>query len=216
MSSYKASVPDNNTGLQDLTEVVTEHRAALIDDVLRKRQPTLTIVFENVHDPHNVGAVLRSCDATGVLSVHGIYTGHQEYPFQETKSGSSALKWVDVTLHNSVNDCYNILRAEGFTILTTALGEDATDLYSANLTDPVAIVLGNEHSGVSEEAIAKGDGNILIPQVGMVKSLNISVACAVILYEAYRQRAHKGMYSQPMLPAPQLELLRKQWRHKRG
>lgn len=176
-------------------ESITPERRARLKAVLRRRQPTLTVVFENVHDPHNVSAVIRSCDAVGVADVHGIYYGRTVFPELGGKSSASARKWVDVHLHQTVDECFSHLRAKGFRIYTTHMSSDAVSLYDVDLTQPVALVFGNEHDGVSEEARSAADGNVIIPQVGMIQSLNISVACAVSLFEAMRQRIASGMYN---------------------
>jgi tRNA (guanosine-2'-O-)-methyltransferase len=193
---------------------VTRERQHKISTVLKRRQPTLTVVFENVHDPHNISAVIRSCDAVGVLKAHGIYTGLEKFPDLGAKSSASAKKWVEVMLHNSVEECYDYLRKEGMQIYTTHMAESAVSLYSLDLSQPTALVFGNEHSGVSELAVELADGNFVIPQVGMVQSLNISVACAVTLYEAFRQRNAKGMYDQMQLNDEQFLDKESEWLNK--
>lgn len=195
-------------------QCITKEREDRIAGVLAKRQPTLTVVFENVHDPHNVSAVIRSCDAVGVVHAHGIYTGLETFPELGAKSSASAKKWVEVTLHSSVEECFAILRQEGKKIYTTHMGESASSLFDLDLTEPTALVFGNEHSGVSEQALQLADGNFVIPQVGMVQSLNISVACAVTLYEAFRQRMKSGMYDQPQFDEIELERLEFDWKNK--
>ncbi len=192
-------------------DTITPERAARLAAVLRRRQPTLTVVFENVHDPHNVSAVIRSCDAVGVFEAHGIYHSGEHLPSLGEKSSASARKWVDLHVHDSVDACYAQLRAQGMTILTTHMSSDAVSLHDLDLTQPVALVFGNEHSGVSEEALAKADGNFLIPQVGVIQSLNISVACAVSLYEAFRQRTVAGMYDQLQMKEDRFASVLKQW-----
>lgn len=182
-------------------ESITPERRAKITRVLEKRQPTLTVVFENVHDPHNVSAVIRSCDAVGVAEAHGIYYGRTVFPDLGEKSSASARKWVDVHLHQTVDECYAALRSKGFAIYTTHMSSDAASLHDLDLKQPVALVFGNEHNGVSDEAREKADGNFLIPQMGMIQSLNISVACAVTLFEAMRQRMSGGMYNSPQMPS---------------
>ena len=179
--------------------------------MLTKKQPTLTVVFENVHDPHNVSAVIRTCDAVGVLDVHGIYYGRNTFPELGKKSSSSARKWVDVHLHQNVDDCYGALREQGFSIYSTHISNTSTLLYDLDLTKPCALVFGNEHDGVSADACEKADANFIIPQVGVIKSLNISVACAVALYEAHRQRLQAGMYDVPQLTPEQLEAKKDDW-----
>lgn len=190
----------------------TERRQQRIMTALRYRQPDLTVVLENVHDPHNVAAVLRSCDAVGVLRAHVVYTIEEppREPFARTTSASAA-KWVDVVRHDSIASCYAALRHEGFTILATSLAPGSRDLYSVDLRQPVALVFGNEHRGVSEEAVAQADGLVVIPMYGMVQSLNISVACAVMLFEAMRQRRAAGDYDRPKLSDEALRRLAEDW-----
>lgn len=175
-------------------DFLSDDRSEKIYACVSRRQPSLSIVLENVHDPHNVSAVLRSCDAVGVMDVHLIYHSGQSFPELGEKSSASARKWVLTHKHSSIDECYDYLRNEGKKILTTGMSNEARSLYAIDFTEPIAIVFGNEHAGVSEEAILKADGNMLIPQVGMIQSLNISVACAVTLYEAFRQRSLNGMY----------------------
>ncbi len=160
------------------------------------RQPDLTVVLEEVHDPHNVSAVLRTADAVGISDVHIVVDPRRRADYRlGKKSSASALKWLAIHFHPDVLSCYAHLRRKGFRILTTHLSHDATSVYETDWTVKTAIVLGNEHAGVSETAAAHADGNVIIPQVGMIRSLNISVAAAVILYEAFRQRMIKGRYA---------------------
>lgn len=181
-------------------------------DVLSRRQPDLTIVLENVHDPHNIGAVLRSCDAVGALSVHTIYSVEARPARAYARSTSaSASKWIDIHHHASVEECYRLLRQSNHRILVTALTDDSIGLYETDLTGPVALVFGNENRGASDEAIACADGALLIPMMGMVESLNISVACAVCLFEALRQRRLAGLYDAPRLNPETLDLLLAEW-----
>lgn len=190
---------------------MTDARLEKLELALRRRQKSLTVVFENVHDPHNVSAAIRSCDAVGVLEVHGIYYGRTEFPRLGEKSSGSARKWVDINLYNSVDECYAVLRNKGFRIYTTHISADSLSLYNLDLSLPTALVFGNEHDGVSEEARNKADANFVVPQVGVVQSLNISVACAVALYEAFRQRMQKGMYDASSLSEEEFNSLRESW-----
>lgn len=193
----------------------TLRRQERIDSVLLRRQPTLTVVLEDVHDPHNASAVLRSCDGIGVLDVHLVYV-NEEPPrksFNRSTSASAA-KWVRLHEHGSIETCYAHLRDEGFAIVATALEPDSRDLYSLDLTQPVALVFGNEMRGVSEAAIAGADTTVYIPMQGMVESLNISVSCAVTLYEAMRQRIAAGMYETPQLGEADRAAIRDEWLRK--
>ncbi|MCX2727147.1 RNA methyltransferase [Thermomicrobium sp. 4228-Ro] len=196
---------------------ITERRLQRMREVLARRQPDLTVVLENVHDPHNVSAVLRSCDAVGLLAVHLVYTVEAFPELSENVSGS-ALKWLDLVFHPTIAACCETLRSQGFTIYATYLGdlEHSFDLYELDLTRPVALVFGNEQRGVSDEAVRLADGNFVIPMMGMVRSLNISVACAVSLYEALRQRRLAGQYDRPKLSeAERLGRLRR-WLEREG
>jgi tRNA (guanosine-2'-O-)-methyltransferase len=190
----------------------TERRQARIQSVLARRQPDLTVVLENVHDPHNVSAILRSCDGVGVLRAHAVYTIEEPPPGAFARQTSaSAAKWVEVERHQSLGDCFERLRAEGFSILVTSMGPGSRSLYDCDLRKPVALVLGNEMRGVSTEARDLADGAIHIPMAGMVESLNVSVACAVCLYEAFRQRTAAGDFELPKLDPDQLRALEDDW-----
>lgn len=190
----------------------TSRRQERVRSVLERRQPDLTLILENVHDPHNVSAILRSCDAVGVLRVHAVYSIESPPPGMFARQTSaSAAKWVDVVRHDSVSACVAELRAAGFQVLATALGQDARPLHDWDLTRSVALIVGNEMRGVSDEALALADGMIEIPMAGMVQSLNVSVASAVCLYEAFTQRLAAGAYDAPRLPAEELATMEQDW-----
>ncbi len=171
----------------------TEKRTQKISSVVSTRQFSLRVVIENIHDPHNVSAIFRTCDAVGVPRISLIYD-KESFPKIGRKSSASAFKWVEKEKYKSVDDCYLNLREKGFKIYASAIMDNSKNLFDLDLTKKCAIVLGNEHRGVSEEAAEKADEIFLIPMYGMVQSLNVSVAGAVILYEALRQRQKKGMY----------------------
>lgn len=178
---------------------MTPERREKLTNVLSKRQPDITVVLENVFDPHNISAVMRTCDAAGVQDIYILNTKiprHKKWGF---KSSSSAAKWLSVHQYENAEECFSAVRKRHSRIITTHLSSDAVSLYDVNFTESIALVFGNEHSGVSEEIRALADGNFIIPQVGIIRSLNISVACAVTLYEAYRQKNLAGHYSQPRL-----------------
>ena len=190
---------------------MTPERTERLETVLSKRQPDLTVLLENVFDPHNISAVMRTCDAVGIQEIYIL--NHKIPPHRKwgAKSSSSAAKWLTIHQFTDVAECFEALRKNYQKIYTTHLSSDAVSLHELNLTESVALVFGNEHSGVSEEIIAMADGNFIIPQVGIIKSLNISVACAVSLYEAYRQKNNAGHYNQLKLEGEQLTTLRTEW-----
>lgn len=190
----------------------TARRRHRIRRVLERRQPDLAVVLEDVHDPHNVSAVLRSCDAVGVLDVHVVYV-REEPPRRAfaRKTSASAAKWMRIHRHSSIEECYAALREQDMRILVAALGPESADLHSLDLTRSTALVFGNEMRGLSDDAIRAADGAFRIPMMGMVESLNISVACAVTLYEALRQRRAAGRYELPSLCAEELDALETAW-----
>jgi len=179
--------------------------------VLQKRQFDLTVVLENVFDPHNISAVMRTCDAVGVQELYVLNTKIPRHKKWGAKSSSSAAKWLTVYQFENAEECFSELRKKYSKILTTHLSSDAVNLYKIDLTQPVALVFGNEHSGVSEEIRRLADGNFIIPQSGIIRSLNISVACAVTLYEAYRQKDLAGHYDKAKLNGDVLKELMDKW-----
>ncbi len=190
---------------------MTPDRFDRLTAVLNKRQPDLTVVLENVFDPHNISAVMRTCDAVGIQEIYILNNKIPPHKKWSAKSSSSAAKWLTIHQFTDAQECFAELRKHYKKIFTTHLSTDAVSLHELNLTEPVALVFGNEHSGVSEEIIAMADGNFIIPQVGIIKSLNISVACAVSLYEAFRQKNNALHYEKVKLEGAQLETLRSVW-----
>jgi tRNA (guanosine-2'-O-)-methyltransferase len=190
---------------------MTNERRQKIESVLSKRQNDLTVVLENVFDPHNISAVMRSCDAVGIQEIYVLNTKIPRHKKWGARSSSSAAKWLTIHQFENAEECFAALRKKYSTILTTHLSTDAVGLYELDLTKPVALIFGNEHSGVSEDIIAMADGNFIIPQVGMIRSLNISVACAVSLYEAFRQKQNAGHYEKQKLTDDVYSTLFNQW-----
>lgn len=179
---------------------------------MNHRQPDLTVVLEDVEDPHNIAAVMRTCDSVGVQELYVINTKKIPYTYFGKRSSSSAARWVTVRQFDTITACMEEVKGRYSNVFATHLGETASSLYELDLTEPVALVFGNERTGVSAECLSYCNGNFIIPQVGMIQSLNISVACAVTLYEAFRQRLAKGMFNDTArLPGEQLEQLSGQW-----
>lgn len=198
-------------GVHLFIQTMTPERSERLNSVLKKRQPDLTVVLENVFDPHNISAVMRTCDAVGIQDIYILNNKIPPHRKWGDKSSSSAAKWLTIYQFTDAAECFAALRKMYKKIYTTHLSNDAVGLYDLNLTEPVALVFGNEHSGVSEEIIAMADGNFIIPQVGIIKSLNISVACAVSLYEAFRQKNNAGHYDSVKLQGDQLNILSNEW-----
>ena len=195
---------------------MTPERRDKLVSVLTKRQVDITVVLENVFDPHNISAVMRTCDAVGVQDIHVLNTKIPPHKKWGAKSSSSAAKWLTIHQYDNASECFESLRKRYSTILTTHLGSDAVDLYKVDFTKSIALVFGNEHSGVSDEIRALADGNFVIPQSGIIRSLNISAACAVTLYEAFRQKNLAGHYNRNDLDNVMKQQLLKEWSLKEG
>ncbi len=190
---------------------MTSQRRERLLSVLRKRQPDLTVVLENVFDPHNISAVMRTCDAVGIQEVYVLTNKIPKHKKWGARSSSSAAKWLTVHQYEDAQECFTAIRKKYAKIYTTHLSSDAVSLYEINFTDSVALVFGNEHNGVSEEIRALADGNFLIPQMGIIQSLNISVACAVSIYEALRQKTNAGHYQQQRVDDGTFNTLLAEW-----
>ncbi len=188
----------------------TDERLKKILHTLKARQYSLRIVMENIHDPHNVSAVLRTCDAVGIPKISLLYT-HEPFPKISKTSSSSANKWIDTEKFNCTAKCFDELRKQGFKIYASMLNKKAINLYDIDFTQKIALVFGNEKRGVSTEAEHLADETFYIPMRGMIQSLNVSVAAAVTLYEAQRQRFLKGFYDKSELSNEQLEKLIDEW-----
>ena len=178
--------------------VITDRRLAKFARVAAARQQ-MSVIIENVHDPHNIGAVMRTCDSVGIQELYILYTeGHLDEDRLDHVQGSATgvRKWLNVYMFRDVDACFAAVRKKYDTVLATHLDHEAKSLYELQLTGKVALLFGNEHAGLSDAALSHSDGNFIIPQMGLVQSLNISVACAVTIYEALRQRNLKGMYDE--------------------
>ncbi|RMD45325.1 MAG: tRNA (guanine-N2)-dimethyltransferase [Aquificota bacterium] len=189
--------------------LITENRLRKMKNVLQKRQKDLQVFTDNVKNQHNFSAILRTCDAVGVLKLYYRFLGQGELINEEITMGSH--KWV---LHEEVFDIDNFFRTkkkEGFQIIATNLSDNCVDFRSVDYTKPTLIVVGNEVNGVSEEVLEYADKKIIIPMYGMAQSLNVSVATGIILYEAQRQREEKGLYRQVSLTEKEIEEIINKW-----
>lgn len=167
-------------------------RYARIREMLARRQPDLTVCMEQVHKPHNVSAIVRTADAVGVHEVHAVWPGNRIRTMASTAAGSNS--WVQVKTHPTIGDAVATLKSRGMQILATHLSDKAVDFREIDYTRPTCILMGQEKTGITQEALDLADQDIIIPMTGMVQSLNVSVASALILYEAQRQRQNAGMY----------------------
>lgn len=191
---------------------MTPERKSRIQTVLAHRQPDLTVIMENVADHHNIAAVMRTCDAVGVQEIYVLNTvidKHTEFSWQSSRSAN---KWITVHQFDDIEECFKAVKKKYDKVFATHFSATAQSLYELNLTQSVALLFGNERKGISKEVLPYCDGNFIIPQVGMIKSLNISVACAISLYEAFRQRQLNGNYDgKAKLDENTLSKLAKEW-----
>ena len=188
----------------------TDERLQKIIETATARQFSLRVVMENIHDPHNVSAIFRTCDAVGVPKISLLYT-FESFPRISKTSSSSANKWIEVDRYDNTKLCYDELRKHGYKIYASMLNKSAKNIYDIDLTKKMALVFGNEKRGVSPEAEKLADETFYIPMRGMIQSLNVSVAAAVTLYEAQRQRVLKGKYKKSELSKEELDQLIDKW-----
>ncbi len=195
---------------------MTPERLENITRVLNNRQPDLAIVMENIEDPHNIFAVMRTCDAVGIQDVYVVNTKFRQHKKHGKSSSSSAAKWLTVHRFETLEECVEVVKNRYDKLYAGYLGEGSVSIYDMDFTGSIALAFGNEHFGITDEMLAYCDGRFIIPQVGMIRSLNISVACAVTLYEAKRQRALKGMYNgDPRMPEADRQVLLSKWSQSR-
>lgn len=171
---------------------MNERRYRRICQMMAMRQPDLTICLEEIHKPHNVSAIVRSADAVGIHQIHTIWPDQHVKLSVSSAAGSNS--WVKVTSHQSTEEAISQIKSQNMQVLATNLSEHAVDFREIDYTRPTCIMMGQEKKGISQKALALADKHIIIPMAGMVQSLNVSVASALILYEAQRQRQLAGMY----------------------
>ena len=170
---------------------VLPRRFKRIKNVLNSRMGNLTVLIEGVNKPHNLSAIIRTCDAAGVFEANFICDQSKVKTFNSTAQGSQ--KWVKLRTHKSYSKATNTLREEGFRLYGTSLNENSIDYRDLDFTKNTCFVLGAEKWGLSKELITLVDESIYIPMNGMVQSLNVSVAGAILLFEAIRQRKNKDL-----------------------
>ncbi len=188
---------------------MTPERFRRLRSALTRRQPDLTVLMDRVNKSHNFSAILRSCDATGVLGVHVVPPDGGLDVHHGTSAGTK--KWVDVHRHPDVASATTHLRSEGFELVAAHPHPEALDFRALDWTRPIALIMGAELHGVSNEALEVADRHVHIPMAGMVRSLNVSVATALLLFEAKRQREDAGMFETSRLEAEDLQRRLFEW-----
>ena len=190
--------------------LVLDRRLERLRRVLERRQKDLILFVDNVKNEHNFSALVRTCDAVGVLRIYYFCEGNREVPINEGISLGSE-RWVFIERVQDKVSKLRSLKDQGFQIVATWLGDGSVDFRGVDYTVPTVIVVGNEIKGVSEEVLSVADVKVRIPMFGMAGSLNVSVATGVILYEAERQREEKGMYRRPSLSEDEIERILRIW-----
>lgn len=188
----------------------TPQRIERVKRLLALRQPDLRVVLEGVAIAHNASAVIRTCDAAGVLHLDLVSPNPDLLGINKAIS-TRAEKWVDVHIHDSISTCLPPLKEKGFKVVVTHLDKDAMSYTDLDYTHPLALVFGSESEGVSQEALELADLRIQIPMLGMVQSLNLSVSVGVILYEAMKQRRASGFYDRRRLGDEEFETYLRKW-----
>ncbi|HEX3130536.1 MAG TPA: tRNA (guanosine(18)-2'-O)-methyltransferase TrmH [Thermoanaerobaculia bacterium] len=188
----------------------TPKRFHRVREVLDRRQPDLTVLMEDVQIPRNFAALLRTCDAVGVLEAHAVWRIGGQLKISRPASGGTR-KWVPVRRYRDLESAAATLKGRGFRILAAHPADRAVDYREVDYTLPTAVLLGQEETGVTPQAVEMADDLVVIPMMGMGLSLNVSVAAALILFEARRQRAAAGLYDQRRLDPELYERLLFEW-----
>jgi tRNA (guanosine-2'-O-)-methyltransferase len=190
---------------------MTPERIAKLRDVLSRRQPDLTVITDYVHKGRNLSAIVRTADAAGIMDVHCVIGDKDFYAFRGTAMGSHS--WVDVHQHHNLEQPVSELKAKGYQIVAAHLSDEAIDFREVDYTKPTALLLGAERVGVSEQGEQLADVHVTVPMVGMVASLNVSVAAGIILTEAQGQRQKAGLYDQQRINQAVYDRLFFEWGH---
>ena len=165
---------------------ITDERKALFEELIQKRTTYLTVVLENIYQPLNASAVLRSCDCFGIQDVHVIENYNEFKPDREVAMGAS--NWLTVNRYdkneNNTLDCIQSLKNKGYRIVATSPHNSQTDLINFDLSKgKTALFFGTEVEGLSDVVLENADEHLHIPMYGFTESFNLSVSTAICLYE---------------------------------
>ena len=158
-------------------QMISEKRKTKIKEIIDHRLSSITIVLENIYDSHNANAVIRTCEAFGITTLHLIQTAEPFFTAKRIVAGSS--KWVDVKIWQNAKECFDFLHQNNFVIYTSAIHHSSISIWDIEFNQQTALVFGNEHAGISEMAHKLTDGNFIIPMYGFTESFNISVAAGI-------------------------------------
>ena len=192
--------------------MINQERKDKIENILSQKQPTLQIMLDNVSNSQNISAIIRSCDGVGVLNLYYSTNDNRDLRIHKTITQGTH-RWLNRE-RVAFDDRVEFLKKkqnEGFQVVVTHLEEASVSFSKVDYSKPTLLVMGNEHEGISDEVLAVADVNIVIPMRGMAQSLNVSVATALILYEAGRQRDEAKMYDEPQLSLEEIEKTTEEW-----
>ena len=192
--------------------MINQERKERIETILTQKQPTLQVMLDNVSNSQNISAIIRSCDGVGVLNLYYSTADNLDLRIHKTITQGTH-RWLNRERVESVDkvEFLKQKQAEGFQVLVTHLEEKSVSFSKVDYTKPTVLVMGNERDGISKEVLAVADANIIIPMRGMAQSLNVSVATALILYEAGRQRDEAELYNEPQLTGEMREKIMQDW-----
>lgn len=186
-------------------ELLLEPRRERIEEVIRGRTRAVTVVLDRLEDSFNMAAVLRTCEAMGLQEVHVIR--NPDAPFApNSKVTQGCDKWLDLHLHRDARGCFEQLKARGYRVLASAIRPGATSLFELAFDQKVAMVFGNERTGVSDEVLEHADGAFWIPMRGFVQSMNISAAASASITRAVAWRLERLGVEGDLSPQEQGEL----------
>ncbi|MAO64452.1 MAG: rRNA methyltransferase [Balneola sp.] len=173
-----------------LREFSTESRWERIQEIVQKRTRHLTVVVEDIYQPHNASAVLRSCDGFGIQDVHIIENKNEFEPSSQVTIGAD--QWLTIHRYNqpkvdNTELCFNTLKEQGYKVIATTPHKEDTNLNALDISGKTALVFGSEIDGISDRAMELADGFMKIPMFGFSESFNISVSAAVCLYNLTRR-----------------------------
>ena len=194
-----------------MMNTIDNARNKRIIELLKRRQTDLTVFMDEVHKPHNLAAIVRTCDSVGIGDVHAVYPEGGLWRCHGTAMGSN--RWVETHEHDSLATGLKPLKEKGMQVLAAHFSDKAVDFRAIDYTKPTVLLVGSEKFGVSDAAAETADEHVLVPMLGMVQSLNVSVASAIILYEAQRQREAAGLYNVQQIDDALFERLRFEWLH---
>jgi len=202
----KLLMNDRSVLINQLLQYITENKKDKMFEVLAQRTNYVTIVLEDLFQPHNASAALRTCDIFGIQNIHVVETNYTFKPVDSVSMGSS--KWVDIYRHSTITDAIAQLKKQGYRIIATTPHQQSYSLPELPLDFKTALLFGSEQVGLSPLALEHADLFVKIPMFGFVESFNVSVSVALCLYDIMT-RLHRSAYAWHLSEQEKQELLLK-------